>query len=178
MPSLVWVCWGNLQPYAQGIGRKCHRHRCKEPPVKLAQEHFAVWRLPATHRASRIKLQNTPTAWEPMQLSLQPPPPAPTPLTLRCHCRKRQSGYFERCAHRFRARPALVQKELQLLMSCSYGPGRYDLNYEERNDYQLLMYAGPKTQHGSLAATSGKRFYQPGLPHYPWLLEDAPKPTT
>jgi len=30
----------------------------------------------------------------------------------------------------------LLQEELELRMSCSYGPGRYDLNYEEKGiDY-------------------------------------------
>jgi predicted dehydrogenase/threonine dehydrogenase-like Zn-dependent dehydrogenase len=34
--------------------------------------------------------------------------------------------------------PYWYKKELELLMSCSYGPGRYDLNYEEKGiDYPL-----------------------------------------
>lgn len=38
----------------------------------------------------------------------------------------------------FDREPNWYKKELQLLMSCSYGPGRYDLNYEEKGiDYPL-----------------------------------------
>src|SRR5690606_5706656 len=34
--------------------------------------------------------------------------------------------------------PDFYRKELELKMSCSYGPGRYDVNYEENgNDYPI-----------------------------------------
>lgn len=38
----------------------------------------------------------------------------------------------------FDREPHFYRKELEVRMSCSYGPGRYDLNYEEKgNDYPL-----------------------------------------
>ena len=43
-------------------------------------------------------------------------------------------------------RPNYFKKELELRMSCSYGPGRYDPEYEEQGlDYPMPGYAGQRT---------------------------------
>ena len=52
-------------------------------------------------------------------------------------------------------RSPLYEKEIDFLISCSYGPGRYDQLYEERGvDYPVRDTCAPdgKSQHGRVPA--------------------------
>jgi polar amino acid transport system substrate-binding protein len=74
--------------------------------------------------------------------------------------------------------PDWYKKELQLRMSCSYGPGRYDLNYEEKGiDYPAAYVRWTEKRNMEafqqlLAAGAIDVTY---LTTHEYLLEDAPK---
>jgi len=58
--------------------------------------------------------------------------------------KKGQWWWLARCRP-LRREPHYYKKELQVRMSCSYGPGRYDPLYEEKGiDYPRPTCAGPR----------------------------------
>ena len=77
-----------------------------------------------------------------MLLSLQP---HPTPLTQSIYQalfpeKKEELSLWEVFPRALIGNPHFYQKELDVRMSCSYGPGRYDPIYEERGiDYPVFL---------------------------------------
>lgn len=78
----------------------------------------------------------------------------------------------------FDREPYYYKKELQLKMSCSYGPGRYDLNYEEKGiDYPAayVRWTEKRNMEAFQELLSSKRMDLSYLTTHTFALEDAPK---
>lgn len=74
--------------------------------------------------------------------------------------------------------PDYYKKELSLKMSCSYGPGRYDLNYEEKGiDYPAayVRWTEKRNMEAFQELLSGKAFDLSYLTTHVFKFEDAPK---
>ena len=74
--------------------------------------------------------------------------------------------------------PYYYKKELQLKMSCSYGPGRYDLNYEEKGiDYPAayVRWTEKRNMEAFQELIAMKRMDLNYLTTHTFTLEDAPK---
>jgi len=78
----------------------------------------------------------------------------------------------------FDREPYYYKKELQLKMSCSYGPGRYDLNYEEKGiDYPApyVRWTEKRNMEAFQELIASKRMDLSYLTTHTFALEDAPK---
>lgn len=78
----------------------------------------------------------------------------------------------------FDREPYYYKKELQLKMSCSYGPGRYDLNYEEKGiDYPApyVRWTEKRNMEAFQELLTTKRMDLSYLTTHTFPLEDAPK---
>lgn len=78
----------------------------------------------------------------------------------------------------FDREPYYYKKELQLKMSCSYGPGRYDLNYEEKGiDYPApyVRWTEKRNMEAFQELIVSKRMDLSYLTTHIFPLEDAPK---
>lgn len=78
----------------------------------------------------------------------------------------------------FDREPYYYKKELQLKMSCSYGPGRYDLNYEEKGiDYPAayVRWTEKRNMEAFQELIASKRMDLSYLTTHTFPLEDAPK---
>ncbi len=78
----------------------------------------------------------------------------------------------------FDREPYYYKKELQLKMSCSYGPGRYDLNYEEKGiDYPAayVRWTEKRNMEAFQELLASKRMDLSYLTTHTFPLEDAPK---
>lgn len=74
--------------------------------------------------------------------------------------------------------PDYYKKELSLKMSCSYGPGRYDLNYEEKGiDYPAayVRWTEKRNMEAFQALLSGKAFDLSYLTTHIFKFDDAPQ---
>jgi len=74
--------------------------------------------------------------------------------------------------------PDYYKKELSLKMSCSYGPGRYDLNYEEKGiDYPAayVRWTEKRNMEAFQELLSGKTFDLSYLTTHIFKFEDAPQ---
>lgn len=78
----------------------------------------------------------------------------------------------------FDREPYYYKKELELKMSCSYGPGRYDLNYEEKGiDYPApyVRWTEKRNMEAFQELIASKRMDLSYLTTHTFPLEDAPK---
>ena len=78
----------------------------------------------------------------------------------------------------FERDPHWYKKELQLLMSCSYGPGRYDLNYEEKGiDYPAayVRWTEKRNMEAFQQLLANGSINLDYLTTHEFSLEDAPK---
>lgn len=78
----------------------------------------------------------------------------------------------------FDREPYYYKKELQLKMSCSYGPGRYDLNYEEKGiDYPLpyVRWTEKRNMQAFQDLIYSKKIDLSYLTTHTFDFEDAPK---
>ncbi len=78
----------------------------------------------------------------------------------------------------FDREPYYYKKELQLKMSCSYGPGRYDLNYEEKGvDYPApyVRWTEKRNMEAFQELLASKKMDLSYLTTHTFALEDAPK---
>ena len=78
----------------------------------------------------------------------------------------------------FDREPYYYKKELQLKMSCSYGPGRYDLNYEEKGiDYPApyVRWTEKRNMEAFQELLSSGRMDLSYLTTHMFALKDAPK---
>lgn len=78
----------------------------------------------------------------------------------------------------FDREPYYYKKELQLKMSCSYGPGRYDLNYEEKGiDYPLpyVRWTEKRNMQAFQDLIYNKKIDLSYLTTHTFEFEDAPK---
>ena len=78
----------------------------------------------------------------------------------------------------FDREPYYYKKELQLKMSCSYGPGRYDLNYEEKGiDYPAayVRWTEKRNMEAFQELLASKRMDLSYLTTHTFPFEDAPK---
>ncbi len=78
----------------------------------------------------------------------------------------------------FDREPYYYKKELQLKMSCSYGPGRYDLNYEEKGiDYPAayVRWTEKRNMEAFQELLAAKRMDLSYLTTHTFPLTDAPK---
>lgn len=78
----------------------------------------------------------------------------------------------------FDREPYYYKKELQLKMSCSYGPGRYDLNYEEKGiDYPAayVRWTEKRNMEAFQELLATRRIDLSYLTTHTFSLEDAPK---
>ncbi|MDD3744269.1 MAG: bi-domain-containing oxidoreductase [Lentimicrobiaceae bacterium] len=78
----------------------------------------------------------------------------------------------------FKREPHWYKKELQLLMSCSYGPGRYDINYEEKGiDYPAayVRWTEKRNMEAFQQLLASKRIDIGYITTHEMPLEDAPK---
>lgn len=78
----------------------------------------------------------------------------------------------------FDREPYYYKKELQLKMSCSYGPGRYDLNYEEKGiDYPsaYVRWTEKRNMEAFQQLLASKRLDLSYLTTHKFAFEDAPK---
>ncbi len=78
----------------------------------------------------------------------------------------------------FDREPYYYKKELQLKMSCSYGPGRYDLNYEEKGvDYPApyVRWTEKRNMEAFQELLASKKMDLSYLTTHIFALEDAPK---
>lgn len=78
----------------------------------------------------------------------------------------------------FDREPYYYKKELQLKMSCSYGPGRYDLNYEEKGiDYPApyVRWTEKRNMQAFQELIASKRMDLSYLTTHTFAFEDAPK---
>ena len=76
------------------------------------------------------------------------------------------------------SRKNYYQKELELLMSCSYGPGRYDANYEEKGiDYPIgyVRWTEKRNMQSYIDLLSAKRLDISSLITHTFSLPEAPK---
>lgn len=74
--------------------------------------------------------------------------------------------------------PYYYKKELELKMSCSYGPGRYDLNYEEKGiDYPIgyVRWTEKRNMDAFQRLISSKKIDLSYLTTHKFKFEDAPK---
>lgn len=78
----------------------------------------------------------------------------------------------------FDREPYYYKKELELRMSCSYGPGRYDLNYEEQGmDYPAayVRWTEKRNMEAFQALIHSKKINLEYLTTHRFKFEDAPK---
>ena len=78
----------------------------------------------------------------------------------------------------FDREPYYYKKELQLKMSCSYGPGRYDLNYEEKGiDYPApyVRWTEKRNMEAFQELLASKRMDLSYLTTHTFAFEEAPK---
>jgi predicted dehydrogenase/threonine dehydrogenase-like Zn-dependent dehydrogenase len=78
----------------------------------------------------------------------------------------------------FKREPHWYKKELQLLMSCSYGPGRYDINYEKKGiDYPAayVRWTEKRNMEAFQQLLASKRIDIGYITTHEMPLEDAPK---
>ena len=78
----------------------------------------------------------------------------------------------------FDREPYYYKKELELKMSCSYGPGRYDLNYEEKGiDYPVAYVRWTEKRNMEIfqELIASKRIDISYLTTHTFSFEDAPK---
>ncbi len=78
----------------------------------------------------------------------------------------------------FDREPYYYKKELQLKMSCSYGPGRYDLNYEEKGiDYPApyVRWTEKRNMEAFQELLASKKMDLSYLTTHTFPLEEAPK---
>ena len=76
------------------------------------------------------------------------------------------------------SRPNYFKKELDLRMSFSFGPGRYDLDYEEKgNDYPIgfVRWTENRNMQSYVDLLSSERLNISSLISHTFMLEDAPK---
>ena len=109
-----------------------------EPPVKLAQEHFAGLALTRNTPGIENQIAEYTNGLGADAVIIAAATTSTDPINFAGAIARKKGKVvilgavptgFERDPHWYK-------KELQLLMSCSYGPGRYDLNYEEKGiDY-------------------------------------------
>jgi polar amino acid transport system substrate-binding protein len=74
--------------------------------------------------------------------------------------------------------PDFYRKELDLRMSCSYGPGRYDINYEENgNDYPYayVRYTEQRNMETFLALLSSGKISIKHLTTHSFVISEALK---
>jgi len=74
--------------------------------------------------------------------------------------------------------PYYYKKELELRMSCSYGPGRYDINYEEKGiDYPaaFVRWTEKRNMQAFQELLHGERIDIDYLTTHEFSLDDAPK---
>lgn len=78
----------------------------------------------------------------------------------------------------FDREPHYYKKELELRMSCSYGPGRYDINYEEKGiDYPAayVRWTEKRNMQAFQELLHSERINIDYLTTHEFLLDDAPK---
>ena len=151
-----------------------------EPPVKLAQEHFAGLALTRNTPSIENQIAEYTNGLGADAVIIAAATTSTDPINFAGAIARKKGKVvilgavptgFERDPHWYK-------KELQLLMSCSYGPGRYDLNYEEKGiDYPAayVRWTEKRNMEAFQQLLANGSINLDYLTTHEFSLEDAPK---
>lgn len=151
-----------------------------EPPVKLAQQHFAGLALTRNTPGIENKILEYTNCLGVDAVIIAAATTSTDPINFAGAIARKKGKVvilgavptgFERDPHWYK-------KELELKMSCSYGPGRYDLNYEEKGiDYPAayVRWTEKRNMEAFQQLLAGGTMDISYLTTHEFPLEDAPK---
>lgn len=151
-----------------------------EPPVKLAQQHFAG--LALTRNTPGIENQileyTNGLGADAVIIAAATTSTDPINFAGAIARKKGKVVILGAVPTGFERDPYWYKKELQMLMSCSYGPGRYDLNYEEKGvDYPAayVRWTEKRNMEAFQQLLASGKMDISYLTTHEFPLEDAPK---
>lgn len=151
-----------------------------EPPVKLAKQHFAG--LALTRKTPGIENQiieyTDGLGVDAVIIAAATTSTDPINFAGAIARKKGKVVILGAVPTGFDRDPFWYKKELELLMSCSYGPGRYDLNYEEKGiDYPAayVRWTEKRNMEAFQQLLAGGSMDISYLTTHEFSLEDAPK---
>ncbi len=151
-----------------------------EPPVKLAQQHFAG--LALTRNTPGIENQiaeyTNGLGADAVIIAAATTSTDPINFAGAISRKKGKVVILGAVPTGFERDPYWYKKELELKMSCSYGPGRYDLNYEEKGiDYPAayVRWTEKRNMEAFQQLLAGGTMDISYLTTHEFSLEDAPK---
>jgi predicted dehydrogenase/threonine dehydrogenase-like Zn-dependent dehydrogenase len=151
-----------------------------EPPVKLAQQHFAG--LALTRNTPGIENQileyTNGLGADAVIIAAATTSTDPINFAGAIARKKGKVVILGAVSTGFERDPHWYKKELELLMSCSYGPGRYDLNYEEKGiDYPTayVRWTEKRNMEAFQQLLANGSINLDYLTTHEFSLEDAPK---
>ncbi len=151
-----------------------------EPPVKLAQQHFAGLALTRNTPGIENQIAEYTNGLGADAVIIAAATTSTDPINFAGAIARKKGKVvilgavptgFERDPHWYK-------KELELKMSCSYGPGRYDLNYEEKGiDYPAayVRWTEKRNMEAFQQLLASGKMDISYLTTHEFSLEDAPK---
>jgi len=151
-----------------------------EPPVKLAQQHFAGLALTRNTPGIENQIAEYTNGLGADTVIIAAATASTDPINFAGAIARKKGKVVILGAvpTGFEREPHWYKKELELKMSCSYGPGRYDLNYEEKGiDYPAayVRWTEKRNMEAFQQLLAGGTMDISYLTTHEFPLEDAPK---
>lgn len=151
-----------------------------EPPVKLAQQHFAGLALTRNTPGIENQIAEYTNGLGADAVIIAAATNSTDPINFAGAIARKKGKVVLLGAvpSGFDREPHWYKKELELRMSCSYGPGRYDLNYEEKGiDYPAayVRWTEKRNMEAFQQLLAGGTMDIGYLTTHEFSLEDAPK---
>lgn len=151
-----------------------------EPPVKLAQQHFAGLALTRNTPGIENQIAEYTNGLGADAVIIAAATTSTDPINFAGAIARKKGKVVILGAvpTGFERAPYWYKKELELKMSCSYGPGRYDLNYEEKGiDYPAayVRWTEKRNMEAFQQLLAGGSMDISYLTTHEFPLEDAPK---
>lgn len=151
-----------------------------EPPVKLAQQHFAGLALTRNTPGIENQIAEYTNGLGADVVIIAAATTSTDPINFAGAIARKKGKVVILGAvpTGFERDPYWYKKELELKMSCSYGPGRYDLNYEEKGiDYPAayVRWTEKRNMEAFQQLLAGGTMDISYLTTHEFSLEDAPK---
>lgn len=151
-----------------------------EPPVKLAQQHFAGLALTRNTPGIENQIAEYTNGLGADAVIIAAATTSTDPINFAGAIARKKGKVVILGAvpTGFERDPYWYKKELELKMSCSYGPGRYDLNYEEKGiDYPAayVRWTEKRNMEAFQQLLAGGSMDISYLTTHEFPLEDAPK---
>lgn len=151
-----------------------------EAPVRLAKQHFAGMALTRDAVGIEKKIESYTHGLGVDAVIIAAATPSTDPINFAGAIARKKGKVVVLGAvpTGFERDPYWYKKELELKMSCSYGPGRYDLNYEEKGiDYPAayVRWTEKRNMEAFQQLLNDKRIDISYLTTHEFSLQDAPK---